>query len=112
MLDIPSVRTLEHQLTLSVFNHPKLGRDGRTSEVFGDPSESKPEEVQMAKALTSSKTASWVESYTKLLAFSQTDYERILRVEFDSTVSPNMDELFIIGLAFVQAKDLLATTAS
>ena len=44
MLDIPSVRTLEHQLTLSLFNHSKLGRDGRTSEVFGDPSESKPAE--------------------------------------------------------------------
>lgn len=40
--------------TLSLFNNPKLGRDGRTSEVFGDPAESKTAEAQKAKALTSS----------------------------------------------------------
>ncbi len=55
----------------------------------------------MATALTFAKTATWAESYTKLLAFNQTDYERILHLDSDSTVLQNMDELFFIEPAFV-----------
>ena len=55
----------------------------------------------MAKALTFVTTATWAESYTKLLAFNQTDYERILHLDSDSTVLQNMDELFFIEPAFV-----------
>ena len=47
------------------------------------------------------KIATWAESYTKLLAFNQTDYERILHLDSDSTVLQNMDELFLIKPAFV-----------
>ena len=58
-------------------------------------------EVQVAKTLTSAKTATWAESYTKLLAFNQTDYQRILHLDSDSTVLQNLDELFFIESAFV-----------
>ncbi|KAK0510585.1 hypothetical protein JMJ35_007017 [Cladonia borealis] len=43
----------------------------------------------------------WAESYTKLLAFNQTDYQRILHLDSDSTVLQNLDELFFIEPAFV-----------
>ena len=31
-------------------------------------------------------TATWAESYTKLLAFNQTQYDRVLSLDSDSTV--------------------------
>lgn len=55
----------------------------------------------MAKALTFAETATWAESYAKLLAFNQTDYEHILHLDSDSTVLQNMDKLFFIEPAFV-----------
>ena len=45
--------------------------------------------------------ATWAESYTKFLAFNQTEYERILHLDSDSTVLQSMDELFLIQPAFV-----------
>ncbi|KAL4885601.1 nucleotide-diphospho-sugar transferase [Aspergillus karnatakaensis] len=36
----------------------------------------------------------WSESYTKLLAFNQTQYNRVLSLDSDSTVLQPMDELF------------------
>ena len=38
--------------------------------------------------------STWAESYTKLLAFNQTGYDRILHLDSDSTVLQSMDELF------------------
>ncbi|RFU26748.1 hypothetical protein B7463_g9597, partial [Scytalidium lignicola] len=38
----------------------------------------------------------WAESYTKLLAFNQTQYERVLGLDSDSTVIQLMDELFLL----------------
>ncbi|PCD31274.1 hypothetical protein AU210_010929 [Fusarium oxysporum f. sp. radicis-cucumerinum] len=36
----------------------------------------------------------WADSFTKLLAFNQTQYERVLSLDSDSTVLQHMDELF------------------
>ncbi|KAJ6181417.1 hypothetical protein N7485_000059 [Penicillium canescens] len=38
----------------------------------------------------------WAESYTKLLAFNQTQYDRVLSLDSDSTVLQTMDELFLL----------------
>ncbi|GES65136.1 nucleotide-diphospho-sugar transferase [Aspergillus terreus] len=38
----------------------------------------------------------WAESYTKLLAFNQTQYDRVLSLDSDSTVLQAMDELFLL----------------
>jgi alpha-N-acetylglucosamine transferase len=38
----------------------------------------------------------WAESFTKLLAFNQTQYERLLVLDSDSTILGHMDELFFI----------------
>ena len=38
--------------------------------------------------------ATWAESFTKLLAFNQTEYERVLHLDSDSTVLKSLDELF------------------
>ncbi|KAH9904019.1 glucose N-acetyltransferase [Xylariomycetidae sp. FL2044] len=40
--------------------------------------------------------ATWAESFTKLLAFNQTQYKRVLNVDSDSTILQTMDELFLI----------------
>ncbi|KAH8820626.1 glucose N-acetyltransferase [Xylogone sp. PMI_703] len=40
--------------------------------------------------------ATWADSYTKLLAFNQTQYERVLSLDSDSTVLQPMDELFLL----------------
>lgn len=39
--------------------------------------------------------ATWAESFTKLLAFNQTQYRRVLSLDSDATVMGNMDELFL-----------------
>ncbi|KAF9874132.1 alphan-acetylglucosamine transferase [Colletotrichum karsti] len=38
----------------------------------------------------------WADSFTKLLAFNQTDYERVLMLDSDSTLLQNVDELFLL----------------
>ncbi|KAI0139939.1 glycosyltransferase family 8 protein [Hypoxylon sp. NC0597] len=40
--------------------------------------------------------ATWAESFTKLLAFNQTQYDRVLNVDSDATILQIMDELFLI----------------
>ncbi|KAI1651563.1 glycosyltransferase family 8 protein [Daldinia loculata] len=40
--------------------------------------------------------ATWAESFTKLLAFNQTQYTRVLNVDSDSTILQTMDELFLM----------------
>ncbi|KAF2708820.1 glycosyltransferase family 8 protein [Pleomassaria siparia CBS 279.74] len=39
--------------------------------------------------------STWKDSYTKLLAFNQTQYKRLLSLDSDATVMNNMDELFL-----------------
>lgn len=46
--------------------------------------------------LTVSDPATWADSFTKLLAFNQTQYERVLSLDSDSTVLQSMDELFLL----------------
>ena len=48
-----------------------------------------------------SGTETWAESYTKLLAFNQTQYKRVLHMDSDSTVLKSMDELFLLPAAIV-----------
>ncbi len=43
--------------------------------------------------------ATWAESFTKLLAFNQTEYKRVLSLDSDSTVLQPMDELFLLPSA-------------
>ncbi|PYH90397.1 nucleotide-diphospho-sugar transferase [Aspergillus ellipticus CBS 707.79] len=38
----------------------------------------------------------WAESYTKLLAFNRTQYDRVLSLDSDATVLQHMDELFLL----------------
>ncbi|KAL3424252.1 glucose N-acetyltransferase [Phlyctema vagabunda] len=38
----------------------------------------------------------WAQSYTKLLAFNQTQYHRILVLDSDATIMKSMDELFLV----------------
>ncbi|KAK9489592.1 nucleotide-diphospho-sugar transferase [Lipomyces doorenjongii] len=57
----------------------------------------KPIEIQRRE--TSDTT--WAESYTKLLAFNQTQYDRVLSLDSDSTVLQTMDELFLAPSAVV-----------
>ncbi|KAK9419873.1 putative Glycosyltransferase family 8 protein [Seiridium unicorne] len=40
--------------------------------------------------------STWAESFTKLLAFNQTQYERVLNVDSDATILQTMDELFLM----------------
>ncbi|MCJ1265656.1 N-acetylglucosaminyltransferase [Lobaria immixta] len=42
------------------------------------------------------RDATWAESFTKLLAFNQTQYDRVLHLDSDSTVLQPMDELFLL----------------
>lgn len=42
---------------------------------------------------------SWDDSFTKLLAFNQTQYKRVLSLDSDTTVIDVMDELFLIPTA-------------
>ncbi|KAJ5452897.1 hypothetical protein N7445_001080 [Penicillium cf. griseofulvum] len=42
----------------------------------------------------SSWDSTWAESFTKLLAFNQTQYRRVLNLDSDSTLLQSMDELF------------------
>ncbi|PYH90225.1 nucleotide-diphospho-sugar transferase [Aspergillus ellipticus CBS 707.79] len=40
--------------------------------------------------------APWSQSYTKLLAFNQTEYDRVLNLDSDATLLQTMDELFLL----------------
>ncbi|KAI1425344.1 glucose N-acetyltransferase [Xylaria sp. FL1777] len=40
--------------------------------------------------------STWAESFTKLLAFNQTQYVRVLNVDSDATILQPMDELFLV----------------
>lgn len=40
--------------------------------------------------------ATWADSFTKLLAFNQTQFKRVLSLDSDATVLKSMDELFLI----------------
>ncbi|KAF5241947.1 hypothetical protein FANTH_8907 [Fusarium anthophilum] len=40
--------------------------------------------------------ATWADSYTKLLAFNQTQYDRVLSIDSDSVLLHHMDELFFL----------------
>jgi alpha-N-acetylglucosamine transferase len=51
-----------------------------------------------AYGLTGVDSATWADSYTKLLAFNQTQYDRVLSLDSDSTVLQHMDELFLLPL--------------
>ncbi|PYI30239.1 nucleotide-diphospho-sugar transferase [Aspergillus indologenus CBS 114.80] len=44
----------------------------------------------------SSSDVTWAESYTKLLAFNQTQYARVLSLDSDGTILQAMDELFLL----------------
>ena len=41
----------------------------------------------------------WADSYTKLLAFNLTDFDRVLAIDSDSVVLQNLDELFLLPSA-------------
>jgi alpha-N-acetylglucosamine transferase len=46
--------------------------------------------------LIGGSAVTWVDSYTKLLAVNQTQYDRVLSLDSDSAVLQTMDELFLI----------------
>ncbi|CVL05454.1 related to GNT1 alphaN-acetylglucosamine transferase K. lactis [Fusarium mangiferae] len=43
--------------------------------------------------------ATWADSYTKLQAFNQTQYDRVLSIDSDSALLQHMDELFFLPTA-------------
>ena len=46
--------------------------------------------------MTLLNAGTWADSYTKLLAFNLTQYDRVLNLDSDSTVLRPMDELFLV----------------
>ncbi|KAI1179337.1 glucose N-acetyltransferase [Nemania sp. FL0916] len=52
--------------------------------------------VPIAVQRRSGGDATWAESFTKLLAFNQTKYQRVLNVDSDATILQSMDELFLM----------------
>ncbi|QKX63128.1 uncharacterized protein TRUGW13939_10296 [Talaromyces rugulosus] len=58
--------------------------------------------VKLVPILVQSRSggdSTWAESYTKLLAFNQTQYDRVLSLDSDSTILQTMDELFLLPSA-------------
>ncbi|KAK4250207.1 glycosyltransferase [Corynascus novoguineensis] len=53
--------------------------------------------------------STWEASFTKLLAFNQTQYDRVLSLDSDSTVMQNMDELFLLPPCPVDEKKILSS---
>ncbi|KAL2754263.1 glycosyltransferase family 8 protein [Sodiomyces alcalophilus JCM 7366] len=47
-------------------------------------------------SLSLSTAQTWSDSFTKLLAFNQTQYDRVLSLDSDSTILQPMDELFLL----------------
>lgn len=45
---------------------------------------------------SSGQETTWIESFTKLLAFNQTQYARVISLDSDATVLQPMDELFLL----------------
>ncbi|KAI4685772.1 uncharacterized protein J4E88_003608 [Alternaria novae-zelandiae] len=45
------------------------------------------------------KDATWQDSYTKLLAWNQTQYKRVISLDSDATLLNHMDELFLLPTA-------------
>jgi hypothetical protein len=43
--------------------------------------------------------ATWADSYTKLLAFNLTEFDRVLALDSDSVVLQNLDEIFLLPAA-------------
>lgn len=43
-----------------------------------------------------SAQSTWADSYTKLLAFNLTEFDRVLSIDSDSIVKANLDELFLL----------------
>ncbi|KAK9251623.1 nucleotide-diphospho-sugar transferase [Lipomyces tetrasporus] len=54
-----------------------------------------PIEIQRRETSDDDGSATWAEGFTKLLAFNQTQYDRVLSLDSDSTVLQTMDELFL-----------------
>ncbi|RYP67248.1 hypothetical protein DL771_007337 [Monosporascus sp. 5C6A] len=52
--------------------------------------------VPVAVQRRSGGDATWAESFTKLLAFNQTQYQRVLNLDSDATILQTMDELFLL----------------
>lgn len=49
-------------------------------------------------AVSSSKDATWKESFTKILVFNQTQYERVLMLDSDAYLLDNLDYMFLENL--------------
>ncbi|KAL2816084.1 glycosyltransferase family 8 protein [Aspergillus granulosus] len=86
-------RLLMYPSSYSV-NEPDSSRESRLLRKARDEYGIKliPIEVQRQH----SDDSSWAESYTKLLAFNQTQYDRVLSLDSDATILQHLDELFLI----------------
>lgn len=51
------------------------------------------------KTFENERDPTWQDSYTKLLAFNQTQYKRVISIDSDGTVLDHMDELFLLPSA-------------
>ncbi|KAF2217703.1 glycosyltransferase family 8 protein [Cercospora zeae-maydis SCOH1-5] len=58
--------------------------------------ELRPVTVQGVGHVTSQGDHTWADSLTKLLAFNQTQYKRVLHLDSDGTILQHMDELFLL----------------
>ncbi|TKX23429.1 glucose N-acetyltransferase-like protein [Elsinoe australis] len=59
--------------------------------------------LQPVEILRGDGEYTWQESFTKLLAFKQTQYKRVLSLDSDATILQPMDELFLLPSAQVAA---------
>ena len=57
-------------------------------------------------------TATWAESYTKLLAFNQTQYDRVLSLDSDSTVLQVRRSSTRIFFSLIRVNDRSWTSSS
>ncbi|GIZ49320.1 hypothetical protein CKM354_001235200 [Cercospora kikuchii] len=53
-------------------------------------------ELQPIEVQRAAGDPTWAESFTKLLAFNQTQYKRVLSLDSDATALQSMDELFLL----------------
>lgn len=51
------------------------------------------------KTFPNEQDPTWQDSYTKLLAFNQTQYKRVISIDSDGTLMDHMDELFLLPSA-------------
>ena len=92
----PASRSVESQLLMKARDEYKVKLVPIEVQHKNDPARMC---SQSCRALELTIIGIWGDSYTKLLAFNQTQYERLIVLDSDATILKNMDELFFVPSA-------------